>query len=201
MDFGVKMGYYLLVKTAIPTGLKYLCKCRDNKDPYKYSGSGVFWRKHLEKHKCTWDTIILGHFEDNDSLKQAGLKYSQLWNIVESTEWANYIPEIGDGGPTISNRVFAYDPVTLKTCIFAKSEIPSGWIKGRPPKGPRDPEVTAKIVSAQKGQKRSDEAKLNMKNASRIPRYRIQCSVCDRHITSQNLKRHMEITHGERKKI
>ena len=40
--------YTLYVKTHNKTGLKYLG--RTTQDPYKYKGSGTYWRSHLKKH-------------------------------------------------------------------------------------------------------------------------------------------------------
>ena len=43
---------YLYIKES-PLGLKYLGKTE--KDPFKYIGSGLYWKKHLKKHKFTYD--------------------------------------------------------------------------------------------------------------------------------------------------
>ena len=85
-----------------PLGLKYLGKCV-NVDPYKYKGSGVVWRRHLKAHNITVNeikTTILFETDDKDELKKMGLYYSTLWDVVKSPEFANLIPEHGDGGNT-----------------------------------------------------------------------------------------------------
>ena len=88
---------YLYVKTHSKTGLKYLGKTAQ-KDPHKYRGSGTYWKAHLKKHGATYSTEILHEFQTNDEVETWGLYYSELWNVVESTEWANLKPEAGDGG-------------------------------------------------------------------------------------------------------
>jgi hypothetical protein len=88
---------YLYVKTHNKTGLKYLGKTI-NEDPYKYTGSGKYWLRHLKKYGTDYTTQILLVTEDKDELKQTGLFFSKIWNIVKSKEWANLMPESGNGG-------------------------------------------------------------------------------------------------------
>ena len=88
--------FYLYIKTHNKTGLKYLGKT--NRDDYHtYPGSGVHWKRHLDKHGYDYSTRILLATEDNDELKETGLFFSKLFNIVESKEWANFQEEKGDG--------------------------------------------------------------------------------------------------------
>lgn len=89
---------YLYKKTHKVTGLKYLGKT-SKKDPYSYPGSGKRWRAHLDKHGYNFDTEILLESEDPAKIKEAGLHYSKIWNIVDDVNWANLKPESGDGGP------------------------------------------------------------------------------------------------------
>ena len=94
----MKQKIYLYIKTS-PKGLKYLGKTI--KDPFKYIGSGLVWLNHIKKHKIKTKDIIteilfVGY--NNDEIKEKGTYYSQLYNIVESEEWANLKIENGDGG-------------------------------------------------------------------------------------------------------
>jgi hypothetical protein len=91
------MTIYLYVKTHNKTGLKYLGKTIE-KDPHSYKGSGVEWKSHLAEHGADYTTTIIKECSNTLELSQWGRYYSQLWNIVESKEWANRIPETG-GGP------------------------------------------------------------------------------------------------------
>lgn len=88
---------YLYVKTHRKTGLKYLGKTI-SKDPYNYPGSGTRWSNHLNVHGKDSETIILLATNDISELKETGIFFSKLWNVVESDEWANLKPEEGDGG-------------------------------------------------------------------------------------------------------
>lgn len=88
--------YYLYVKTHNITGLKYLGQTK-KKDPHMYKGSGKYWLLHLKKHGKDYTTEILCECKSKEELKEKGLYYSQLLNVVESREWANLIEETGGG--------------------------------------------------------------------------------------------------------
>jgi hypothetical protein len=88
---------YLYVKTHNVTGLKYLGKTI-RKDPHKYTGSGLHWKRHLKVHGYDYTTEILKECSSKEDVCIWGLYYSELWNVVESDEWANLIPESGKGG-------------------------------------------------------------------------------------------------------
>ena len=91
------MTIYLYVKTHNKTGLKYLGKTTKS-DPHTYPGSGQYWQRHLDKHGCDFTTEIIKECQTNEELREWGLYYTNLWNIVESNAWANLKPENGDGG-------------------------------------------------------------------------------------------------------
>ena len=95
------MTYYLYKKTHNQTGLKYLGKTET--DPYTYKGSGTRWNNHLSVHGNDVSTEILRECESNDEIRYWGEYYSNLWNVVESDEWANLKAESGDGGVEDSN--------------------------------------------------------------------------------------------------
>jgi hypothetical protein len=97
---------YLYLKEHKQTGMKYLGKTEQ--DPFKYQGSGTYWTRHLKKYGNDVDTKIIGEYETNDEVAAAGKYYSELWNIVESEEWANLKPESGDGGGAW-NKGMIYD--------------------------------------------------------------------------------------------
>lgn len=87
---------YLYVKTHNKTGLKYLGKTV-SKDPHAYAGSGKYWKNHLRKHGYDYTTEILQECSSAEELKYWGNYYSKLFDVVESNEWANLMPEVGDG--------------------------------------------------------------------------------------------------------
>lgn len=95
------MTIYLYVKTHNKTGLKYLGKT-ESKDPHKYPGSGTYWKNHLKKHGKDYTTKIIKKCETKEEFSKWGLYYSNLWNVVESNEWANLKEETGDARGRLS---------------------------------------------------------------------------------------------------
>lgn len=89
--------YTLYVKTHNKTGKKYLGQTK-SKDPHKYKGSGIYWNNHCKVHGYDYTTEIIRECQSKSELKEWGIYYSELWNIVESEEWANLKPETGEGG-------------------------------------------------------------------------------------------------------
>ena len=92
------MKTYLYVKTHSITGLKYFGKT--TKNPFKYPGSGVHWKRHLRKHGKEHTTEVIAEFEDLEECEKFALEFSHKNNIVESSAWANLIPENGKDGFT-----------------------------------------------------------------------------------------------------
>ena len=113
--------YYLYVKTHKITGLKYL-GYTGKVDPYKYLGSGEYWTKHLIKHGKEIATEILHECQSKVEIKERGLYYSELWNIVNARDihgkkvWANLKLESGDGGQT----TFGDDHIMRRPEVAAK---------------------------------------------------------------------------------
>lgn len=97
------MTIYLYVKTHNKTGLKYLGKTT-KQDPHAYHGSGADWKTHLKEHGVDYTTDIIRECQTNEELNRWGRYYSDLWNVVESPEWANRIPETGGGGNHTEER-------------------------------------------------------------------------------------------------
>lgn len=123
--------YYLMVKTHNITGLKYLCKT-NNKNPFKYKGSGVYWKKHIKKYGCDVTTEILKECQNIEELKHWGLYYSKFWNVVASKDWANLVEETGQGsgshwkGKTKSKKIGEKVSLTIKTNRLGKAYKQSG---------------------------------------------------------------------------
>jgi hypothetical protein len=139
------MTYYLYVKTHNQTGLKYLGKTIAN--PYIYKGSGVYWQNHLKKHGIDISTEIIRECQTESELIHWGRYYSNLWNVVESKEWANLISEEGPGGSwgeeskkklseTMSKKLSKLTPQELtermkKSCCKPESYTPERIEKAR----------------------------------------------------------------------
>jgi len=109
-----------MIKTHNVTGLKYLCVTK-NEDHNKYHGSGVYWKKHLRIHGRDIDTEIIFSTESKNALAKAGIKYSALYDVVESCEWANLISETG----------YDYDGITRKGWFGWYESLTENEIKER----------------------------------------------------------------------
>ena len=101
------MKYILYIKES-PSGLKYLGKFTYN-ETYeyrtvdKYTGSGMYWKRHLKANGFSIKdikTTVLFETTDKIELKEKGIYYSKLYNIVDSKEFANLTEEQGFGGIT-----------------------------------------------------------------------------------------------------
>lgn len=88
--------YTLYVKIHNITGKKYLGYT--SKNPYFYNGSGVYWTRHLKKYGYSISTHIILKTSSLQDIKEKGIFFSNLWNIVESPKWANLKEESGIGG-------------------------------------------------------------------------------------------------------
>ena len=88
---------YLCIKQHSVTKKLYFCKTtKDHDAMLKYKGSGDRWLSHLNKHRNEEiETIWYCLFYDREEIEKFSLTCSNLWNIVESDEWANIIPENG----------------------------------------------------------------------------------------------------------
>jgi hypothetical protein len=86
----------LYVKTHNVTGLKYFGKTKRS-NVHGYTGSGVYWKRHLKKHGKNYSTEVVAQFSENqiEELKEFAIKFSIENNIVDSREWANITIETG----------------------------------------------------------------------------------------------------------
>lgn len=91
------MIIYIYKKTHVNTGLKYLGKTIQP-DPHKYQGSGIRWLNHIKNHGYLVTTEILKECSTKEEASYWGAYYSNLFDVVNSNEWANLKPETGEGG-------------------------------------------------------------------------------------------------------
>lgn len=97
------MTIYLYKKTHNKTGLQYLGKTKST-NPHLYQGSGTYWTDHINIHGYDVTTEILRECSSNEEVREWGIYYSKLWNIVDERDefgkktWANLKEESGDGG-------------------------------------------------------------------------------------------------------
>jgi hypothetical protein len=134
--------FYLYIKIHNKTGLKYLGKT-EQEDPCKYEGSGKRWTLHIKKHGYDVTTQILKECHTKEEVKKWGIYYSKLYDVVKSKDWANIVPEQGDGGS---------DAAKLGGLAKAVLGYPI-WNKGKKI-GPRSIESVEKQRSTMTGCKR-----------------------------------------------
>lgn len=161
------MTIYLYVKTHNKTGLKYLGQT-SSKDPHKYPGSGVYWKLHLEKHGYDYSTEILKECKSKKEVIEYGKYYSELWNIVESDNWANLKIEQGDGGrqsPEVRKRIGekgkGRTPWNKGKSIWTEEQKRQIAIRNKS-RGPQSLETIKKRVEKNLGKTRSIEQKKRM---------------------------------------
>ena len=88
----------LMIKKHMLVGIKYLCKT-DREDHHKYKGSGKHWKNILKEHGSEHvRTRVIFTTHSRSEFRKVGETLSNKWNIVESKDWANLIPETGHGG-------------------------------------------------------------------------------------------------------
>jgi len=89
---------YLYIKQHSITGLKYFDKTTE-KDPVKYTGSGTHLSRHTKKHSRK-HVVTLWYclFYEKEELTKFSLMCSEMWDIVQSEEWANEMIEDGLNG-------------------------------------------------------------------------------------------------------
>ena len=113
------------------TGLKYLCKTSGKKDPYLYTGSGVRWLNHIKKHKSYIVTCIIGEYNSKEELKEEGLYYSQLYNVVDDYTWANLTEEKGDGGLVGSGQLGKTWKINDTSKMKGPKTKTAAWYEGK----------------------------------------------------------------------
>lgn len=151
---------FLYVKTHIYTGLRYLGKT--TRDPFVYKGSGVYWKKHIKKHGYYCKTEILLATESQKEIRDTGIFFSRMWNVVESSEWANLTEERGDGGD-LSHFV---DGVKRKNTVIERYGVDHvSKIKAVKDKisASQIGRVKSRFEIEKMSKKRSEDSKINIK--------------------------------------
>jgi hypothetical protein len=166
---------YIYVKQA-PSGLLYLGKTVKNIkiNPHCYLGSGKYWLEHLKSrgyHAKDIKTWILHETTDLEDLKLMGLYYSNLFDVVNSNDWANLKLEEGDGGMTRcgENHPMKNKELALKVANVRREK---GWIVTEETKQ-RQREAKLKNPSKYwEGKERSQETKDKIKETKRNNPYK-----------------------------
>lgn len=114
----ISMIIYLYIKQHSITGLKYFGKTKKI-NPFKYSGSGKYWKRHYRKYgKEHIKTLEIFGFDNQKLCTEFALKFSEENNIVRARHpngekvWANMMNENGlDGGDGSYLRGKSYEKI------------------------------------------------------------------------------------------
>lgn len=100
---------FLYIKQHSITKLLYFGKTTRN--PLKYSGSGLHWKRHINKHDPKYvETLWYCLFTDEDLCREFAIAFSKQEDIVTSELWANLIEENGIDGAPVGHPSFITDP-------------------------------------------------------------------------------------------
>lgn len=110
----------LYIKKHTVTEKRYFGKStRQNINSYK--GSGKKWSNHIKKHgkEHVVTEWISDWFHDKKEIKEFALAFSEIFDIVNSDEWANLKEENGvDGGSDKGRGGFAGKKHTKEHCEY-----------------------------------------------------------------------------------
>lgn len=146
---------FLYIKQHKITGKLYFGKT--SKNPETYKGSGIHWKSHLKKHGNEVETLWYCLYNTKESIKEAAISFSKLWDIVESDGWLNLIEEdgIGNGLPVGHKKTKEHCDKISKS---NKGNVP--WSKGlKLPKEFGQKVSESKLLS---NKKYTDQEKLNV---------------------------------------
>jgi hypothetical protein len=203
---------YLYIKTHNKTGLKYLGKTIQ--DPFVYKGSGKRWKNHLKKHGYNVTTEIVGIFFCLKKLKNFAAQLSKDLDIVNSKEWANLVPELGEGGDTSKyidysnlnrNKGKSYEEIYGKEKAIELKKLRGGEItKRRKNKtweqifGKEKAEIMRETASKRMLERTSRlhteevKYKLRQKALGRV-HPRCSCIICKKELSINNVSNHYKI--------
>lgn len=112
---------YLYVKVHRKTGLKYFGKTV--RDPFKYPGSGKYWRRHLKVHDNDVHTFVLGTFDNEVSCVGWATLFSKFYSITESNDWANLRDENGRDGAPVGHEGHKFSTEELAKISSASRQL------------------------------------------------------------------------------
>lgn len=142
------------------------------KDPFKYSGSGVYWLRILKKYGNDVETVILRECKDNAEVREWGMYYSELWDIVNNDLFCNMTEEYGTGGPIWKGRKHSVESIA-KMRVIAKKRGNNGVTCNGHTEATKE-----KIRQTLKGRPRTEQAKAAM----RKPKRKAHCIGCRRYL-------------------
>lgn len=157
---------YLYIKLHTITGKCYFGKTI--KDPLKYLGSGIRWRRHIRQHgKDKVETLWYKLFDTREELIRISLLFSEQQDIVKSERWLNLVPENGfDGnGRYGKGRIFSAEHrANLSAAQKERSDETCAKISASKMGKKFTPEQNAAKSARQTGKKHKPHKKHNYPN-------------------------------------
>lgn len=174
----ISMIIYLYIKQHSITDLKYFGMTKQ-KDPFKYLGSGKYWRLHLNKHGYNIKTIEIWGFDDQQLCTEFALKFSKENNIARSNSWANLMDENGHnckGVPGLKHSTRSIEK--MRNAQLGKKLSEETKLKiSESNKKPKTEQHRLNIIKGQKGRIFSSEHKEKMKIAQKNVAI-VECNHC-----------------------
>lgn len=159
---------YLYIKVHNKTGLKYFGKT-EKSDVAKYKGSGIYWRKHINKHGYDVTTRIYFAHDDIELCRTIALKFSMDYNIEYSEEWANLQVENISGAGNKGNRNGMFGRTHTVEVRNKISEINSTMLTAVDSNGEKvrisntdERYLSGELIAESKGRKASNETKMKL---------------------------------------
>lgn len=121
---------YLYVKEHNQTKLKYFGKTTQE-DPFKYKGSGKYWKRHLKIHGNDVSTKIIGYYTDANECNNKALNFSKDNNIINNKEWANFREEDGFSGGNSTSGTKWITNGKIEKLITSGDKLEEGFNYGR----------------------------------------------------------------------
>lgn len=169
--------YYLYLKIHNITGLQYLGSTRQ--DPFNYIGSGKYWKNHIKTYGNNVTTKILLKTQSKQELKETGIFFSSLWDIVNSKDFANLVEEMGQGG------AIAYGPnngmwkIGTKHPLYGKALSEETKKKISLALSNPSKETRELIAKSRRGKQLSPSTKEKLSQLTKaIPKTKVECPYC-----------------------
>jgi hypothetical protein len=120
----------LYIKRHSVTNMRYFGQTV-SEDVEKYKGSGTYWIRHIKKHgvKNVVTEWTSDWFYEPETISEFALSFSEEYDIVNSSEWANLIPEDGLDGWSGFNGIRGQYDEDLAIIRMKENGTYDGWIE------------------------------------------------------------------------
>ena len=182
---------YLYIKQHSITGLLYFGKTTKS-DPYKYKGSGTYWKNHIKKYGTEHvKTLWIKLFDDKNSCVNYATNFSTKNNIVESHKWANQVIEDGLGNGT-PGRICSEETKSKISKSNTGKKHSNETNQKKVLKGERNGMFNVRrfgVNSPHYNKPHTEESRKKMREAAKN-RKKICCPYCQKNVDTANAKKY-----------